>query len=98
MTFPSHSESVARSASLLARVEAQLGSAEQALRAVFSVYPEPYTAMTRPKRAGLVRNAAVAIGNRANPADAPALRAALETESDAMVRAHLAWALARCTS
>ena len=56
------------------------------------------TAMTRPKRAGLVRNAAVAIGNRADPADAPALRAALETETDAMARAHLTWALARCTA
>lgn len=51
------------------------------------------TAIMRARRAGLARNAAVAMGNRADPRDIPALAAALESEPDPMVREHVAWAL-----
>jgi epoxyqueuosine reductase len=53
------------------------------------------TAVTRAGRQGLSRNAAVAIGNRRRPEDAPALASSLATEPDDVVRAHVAWALAR---
>lgn len=53
------------------------------------------TPLLRPKRPGLRRNIAIALGNRAEPATLPALRAALETESDLTVREHLTWAIAR---
>ncbi len=53
------------------------------------------TAITRAKRAGLARNAAVAIGNRARVADVPALVGALDSDPEPLVRAHAAWALGR---
>lgn len=46
----------------------------------------------RTKRRGLARNAAIAIGNRGDPDDIPALRAAL-ADDDPLVREHAAWAL-----
>ena len=48
--------------------------------------------MTRAKRRGLARNAAVALGNRRDPADIPALTAAL-ADSEPLVRTHAEWAL-----
>jgi epoxyqueuosine reductase len=50
--------------------------------------------VTRAKRRGLARNAAVAIGNRRDPADIPALTAALG-DPEPLVREHAAWALAQ---
>ena len=46
----------------------------------------------RAKRRGLARNIAVAMGNRGDPSDIPALAAALD-DPDEMVREHAAWAL-----
>ncbi len=51
--------------------------------------------MKRAKRSGLQRNAALAMGNRPRPAQVAALAAALEAESDPLVRGHAAWALGR---
>lgn len=51
--------------------------------------------MKRAKRRGLARNAAVAIGNRGDPADLPALRQAAEYDPDDLVREHARWAIAR---
>jgi len=53
------------------------------------------TAITRTKRRGLARNAAVAMGNRRNPDDVPALARATADDPEPLVRAHAAWALGR---
>jgi epoxyqueuosine reductase len=53
------------------------------------------TAIKRTKRRGLLRNAAVALGNSGNSAAVPILAHALENEPEALVRMHAAWALAR---
>ena len=50
--------------------------------------------MKRAKLGGLKRNAAVVLGNLANPEDAPVLTAALQSP-DPLVQAHAAWALGR---
>lgn len=50
--------------------------------------------LTRPKRRGLLRNAAVALGNKKDPAAVPALTRAL-SDTEALVREHAAWALSR---
>ncbi|HXJ35854.1 MAG TPA: tRNA epoxyqueuosine(34) reductase QueG [Candidatus Eisenbacteria bacterium] len=52
------------------------------------------TAITRTGRRGLVRNAAVALGNSGNPAAVPALAGAIR-DADPLVRGHVAWALGR---
>ncbi|MHC5019967.1 MAG: tRNA epoxyqueuosine(34) reductase QueG [Planctomycetota bacterium] len=52
------------------------------------------TALTRAKRSGLRRNAAVALGNTGGPAAVPPLVAALQ-DDDPLVRGHAAWALGR---
>ena len=51
--------------------------------------------LLRPKRAGLRRNVAIALGNKAAPSTLSALRAALESETDPTVREHLEWAISR---
>lgn len=48
----------------------------------------------RPKRRGMLRNAAIALGNAGRPEAIPALEKALG-DSEALVRAHAAWALGR---
>lgn len=53
------------------------------------------TPMGRPKRRGLARNAAIALGNSGNPAAVPFLARALRGHSEPLVRAHAAWALGR---
>lgn len=50
------------------------------------------TALTRPRRAGLLRNVAVVLGNQRNPQALPALLRALEDE-EPLVRGAAAWAL-----
>ncbi|MGH7711688.1 MAG: tRNA epoxyqueuosine(34) reductase QueG [Gemmatimonadaceae bacterium] len=47
----------------------------------------------RAKRAGLARNAAIALGNRRDARDVPALAHALANDADPVVRGHVAWAL-----
>lgn len=51
--------------------------------------------LKRAKRSGLRRNVAVALGNLGDVTAVPDLCAALEDESDALVRGHAAWALGR---
>ncbi len=51
------------------------------------------TPLTRPKREGLLRNAAVVAGNLKNPQLVPDLAAALASDSSPIVRSHSAWAL-----
>jgi epoxyqueuosine reductase len=53
--------------------------------------------MKRAKLRGLKRNAAVVLGNSSNPDDVPALVAALQ-DPEPLVRAHVAWALAKIGS
>jgi epoxyqueuosine reductase len=50
------------------------------------------TSLARTRRRGLLRNAAVVLGNTGNPAAVPALGHALH-DRDALVRQHAAWAL-----
>jgi epoxyqueuosine reductase len=52
------------------------------------------TPLWRPKRRGLLRNAAVALGNWGDPRAVPALRHAME-DREPLIREHAAWALAR---
>jgi epoxyqueuosine reductase len=66
-----------------------LGLSEAEFRARFHG-----TALTRPKRRGLLRNAALVLGNRGDPAALPALRRAL-ADSAPLVREAAAWAIAR---
>ena len=51
------------------------------------------TALVRPKRRGLARNAAIALGNSGNAAAVPFLARALQSHDEPLVRAHAAWAL-----
>lgn len=53
------------------------------------------TAIKRTKRRGLLRNAAVALGNTGNPAAAPVLAQILASEAEPLIREHAAWALGR---
>jgi len=53
------------------------------------------TAIRRTKRRGLLRNAAVVLGNSGNPLAVPPLARSLETEADPLIRMHAAWALGR---
>lgn len=53
------------------------------------------SALLRPKRRGLARNAAVALGNSGNPAAVDFLAAALSGHDEPIVRAHSAWGLGR---
>ncbi|MBF6567948.1 MAG: tRNA epoxyqueuosine(34) reductase QueG [Candidatus Binataceae bacterium] len=51
------------------------------------------SAVKRAKRGGLLRNAAVALGNSKNPAAVDALVSAMTHDPEALVRSHCAWAL-----
>jgi epoxyqueuosine reductase len=53
------------------------------------------SAMTRARRRGLARNAAVVLGNRRDPRTLPALEAAAIDDPEPLVREHAAWALAQ---
>lgn len=53
------------------------------------------TPVTRAKRRGLARNAAVALGNIGSEADVPVLAATLRDHDEPLVRGHAAWALGR---
>jgi len=68
--------------------------------ALLALSPEAFrarfrgSAMTRTKRGGLLRNAALVLGNRRDPDAIPALTRALD-DDDATVREAAAWALGR---
>ncbi len=49
--------------------------------------------MLRARRRGYLRNIAVALGNQRDPAALPGLAHAIAHEPEALVRAHLAWAI-----
>ena len=66
----------------------RLTESEEAFRQKFRGTP-----LVRTKRIGLCRNVAVALGNTEDAAVLPNLRQALETETDPIVREHLAWAI-----
>ena len=51
------------------------------------------TAITRAKRRGLARNAAVVLGNRGDASALPALERAASEDPDPVVREHAAWAI-----
>ncbi len=53
------------------------------------------SAVRRAGRDGLLRNVCVALGNRRDPADVPALARALRGDPAGLVRGHAAWALGR---
>lgn len=53
-----------------------------------------HTPLWRPKRRGLLRNAAIVLGNRPHPAALPALSTGLN-DAEPMVRSACAWALGR---
>ena len=75
-----------------------VGRGSTDLTEVLALTPETFKAryrgspIYRTKRAGLLRNACVALGNEANPAALGALGAALR-DAEALVRSHAAWAL-----
>lgn len=52
------------------------------------------TPLTRTKRRGLLRNAAVALGNARDPSALPVLRTALN-DAEPLIREHAAWAIRR---
>lgn len=54
-----------------------------------------HTPLTRPKRAGLLRNAAVVAGNNLSEEVLPELMWLIENESDQVIREHVLWALSR---
>jgi len=49
----------------------------------------------RARRRGYLRNAAVALGNLADPASVPVLAHSLRQDSEPLVRGHAAWALGK---
>jgi epoxyqueuosine reductase len=51
------------------------------------------SAIKRAKRRGLLRSAAVALGNTGNPDAVPVLAESMRTEHEPLVRMHVAWAL-----
>jgi epoxyqueuosine reductase len=54
--------------------------------------------LKRTKRRGYLRNIAVALGNRADPNDIPALTQSLTGDPEPLVRGHAAWALGKMNS
>ena len=69
-------------------IEALLGLDQTAFSRVFSK-----SAVKRTKRSGLLRNAAVVLGNRKDPALLPLFQDRLAVEPDPLVRGHLVWAM-----
>lgn len=67
-----------------------LRMSEEEFRAVYRG-----TAVTRAKRKGLARNAAVALGNIGSEEDVPYLANAAESHDEPLVRGHAIWALSR---
>ena len=66
-----------------------MGMSDEAFRERFRGSP-----LKRPKRRGLLRNVAVALGNTCDPDAIPALEAGL-SDAEPLVRRHVAWGLGR---
>jgi epoxyqueuosine reductase len=70
------------------------------LRAMFSLTDEQFrerfrkTPLWRPKRRGILRNAAIALGNQPHPDNIPALKVGLN-DDEPLIRGASAWALGR---
>ncbi len=79
-----------REASVAPPLAELLALSEEAFRARFRD-----TAVSRARREGLARNAAIALGNAGDPAAVPALARALAEDPSAVVRGAVAWALGR---
>ncbi|OGI20097.1 MAG: tRNA epoxyqueuosine(34) reductase QueG [Candidatus Melainabacteria bacterium RIFCSPHIGHO2_02_FULL_34_12] len=54
-----------------------------------------HTALTRPKRSGFLRNAAIVAGNRLSEEALPELIWLAENEADPVIREHVLWALSK---
>lgn len=54
-----------------------------------------HTSLTRPKRKGLIKNAAVVAGNRLSEEALPELIWLVENENDPIIREHVLWALSK---
>ncbi len=67
---------------------AEIALSDEAFRRKFKGSP-----LKRAKRGGYLRNVAVALGNSGAPAAVTALAAALQSDPQALVRGHAAWAL-----
>lgn len=82
---------------LPARIENAFPSLHWLLRMTEPEFREVYrgTAVLRTKRAGLARNAAIALGNTGSPRDLAVLEEALIFHDEPLVRGHAAWAMAR---
>ena len=71
------------------------------MEALLELEPDKYQALLRrsplkrAKRHGLLRNAAVVAGNRAERSLVPALARIMRDEEQAIARSHAAWALGR---
>jgi epoxyqueuosine reductase len=78
-----------------------VANAYPSLRRLLSMTDEEFratyrgTPVTRAKRRGLARNAAVALGNVGTVEDVPVLARALAEHDEPLVRGHAAWALGR---
>jgi epoxyqueuosine reductase len=79
---------------LAARAENVHADIPELLRLTDAQFAERFrgSPVTRAKRRGLARNAAVVLGNRRDPKDIPALASAL-SDPEPLVREHAAWAL-----
>ncbi len=80
-----------------ARIENAFPSLHWLLRMTEPEFREVYrgTAVLRTKRAGLARNAAIALGNTGTARDLAVLEDALISHDEPLVRGHAAWAMAR---
>jgi epoxyqueuosine reductase len=78
-----------------------IDNAYPSLRALLAMSQNEFVSMyagtpvTRAKRRGLARNAAVALGNVGGDADLPVLIQALNTHDEPLVRSHAAWAVGK---
>jgi epoxyqueuosine reductase len=79
-----------------ARIENAFPSLHWLLRMTEQEFREVYrgTAVLRTKRAGLARNAAIALGNTGSSRDLAVLEEALISHDEPLVRGHAAWAMA----
>jgi epoxyqueuosine reductase len=91
-----HKAPLATEPAFAPRPDQAMPDLEELLRLTPAQFRERFrgTALTRPKRRGLLRNAAVALGNRGDPRAVPVLIEALHDE-EPLVRGAAAWALGR---